>query len=181
MDVSSILINTKNPNAVVKQVRTFLDSPGVEDIINKKSYSEIETKIRQLPLGWQAIGLLWAILRDTFGESEILEDLEHIPDGFYAYNNINGGGADFSYYNIKYIGNNAFYKSNLDNVEIPKSCTEIKDRAFCDLECSELVLKYNGTKKEWRSVKKAATIFNDNYSVRYNVTIVCSDEMWTRY
>lgn len=58
MDVSSILINTKNPNAVVKQVRTFLDSPGVEDIINKKSYSEIETKIRQLPLGWQAIGLL---------------------------------------------------------------------------------------------------------------------------
>ena len=128
MNVSEFVVNVKNPSGVVKNIKSFLDKPEVQTVIENNDFSELEKTLVWSGLGWQGIGLLWAILRDILGEDTLYNNQDHIPAGFYAYNNIKSK-IDLSGYNIGWIGADAFYKSTLSDIVIPKTCSTFYSQA----------------------------------------------------
>ena len=185
MNISEFLINTSNPKSVVKQVKNFINTPCIKDALEAGDYDKISRFMTgygweeagvsysdRPALGHQAGGLFWAIIRDS--EGDVVDQLGYIPSDYYAYNNIKEL-VDYKSKNIEYIDSSAFYKSNLKAISLPNTIKNIYSRAFCDLDTSTLLILFNGTKKDWRSIKKDATIFNDPYSEKFARVIRCND------
>lgn len=180
MNVSDILTHCPRPKAILNNVRFMLDkNDEFKEALIHDDFKKIEDILnRNTGLGHQAHGLIWAMIRETnedvYGP---LLGFDHIPNDFYAYNKISDP-LDLSNENIKWIGYHAFYNSDLRKIYLPKTVQQINDRAFCQLRDhgGDLDIIYPGTKKEWRSIKKAANIFNDAYSEpRVEKVITCSD------
>ena len=63
----------------------------------------------------------------------------------------------------------------ISKIYLPSTIQQIGMRAFVSLDSYYLSIYFEGTKKEWRSIKKHATIFKDNFTEDISRTIYCSD------
>lgn len=174
--VNKHLINCARPETVLNNLLNFLNEEAVKEFIEAKNWLALARylKIKQ-GLGWELIGLVWSILRELFSQDELLESIGYIPAGFYAYCNIEGNLVDLRGLSISRIGDNAFFKSNLSKIYLPSTIQQVGMRAFASLDSYYLSIYFEGTKKEWRSIKKHSTIFKDNFTEDISRTVYCSD------
>lgn len=172
MKVEDLLINVARPKTIVNELNKFISLKKVKKALEDKDYSLLAKYLQNTseassddepytPIGLQASGLLWAILRDIEKE-DLLPGLDYLPENYYAYNRFQYPPS-FITDKIKKISRAAFYRSDLDTISLPNTLTSVDDIAFATDKPSLLII-FDGTKKEWRSIKKSGTIWGDKFS-----------------
>lgn len=165
--ISKNLLNRLRKLLDEEAVKKALQNDNFEDVVNflkvNTAYSHMES------------GLLYAILNQEY--PDLLESFTSIPANFYAYRNFGQNDSVDIPEGFTAIGSHAFYASNIYKVRIPKSVTELGERAFNNIkDTSMLIIEYAGTSSEWRHIKKGTGLFHDAYSERITVEIRCSDK-----
>ena len=164
-------VNTKYKYAtIISTIKKALDnSEGFREAVNESDWAKVDSFLNGFNWGYPYIAAFWQTIYEI--EPDVLTKLGYVPAGFFAYTDIEDIDLPEGITSIQY---SAFYKSNINSIWIPKSIERLE--GYCLHSNSNFIsIKYNGTVKEWRKIKKDSDWLSDKYEPR-SADVYCIDE-----
>jgi hypothetical protein len=166
-------VKTLRPKAL-KEVKEFFNklTPEIKALINNSEWVPLYDNLKSglTGHGWAFNGCFWSIIYSI--EDTLYNDLGIVPEGAFAYTDV----KEIDLENVISIKTNAFYNSNISDIKLSNKLKNIGDRAFLTDKNSIIHIRFDGTMKEFKNIKKG----NDWYKSKYDnnnriVYVVCND------
>lgn len=169
------MIKSLRPKEMQKVKKFFQETvstdPEYLESVNKLDWKKVYELFQKRSFtGWSFEGCFWSTIYNI--DNDVFNKLKFIPEGAFAYTDIDR--IDLS--DIESIGDNAFYNSNISYVTVSKKLHYIGNFSLNTTQSSIIHIKFDGTMKEFKAIKKSTSWYRDKYVNTHGCAyVICLD------